>query len=837
MIYSSSPWCASCMDDLTARREMMSFDRLQQDVRYAWRRLAQSKGFTFVAILTLALGIGANTAIFTLIDAVMLKPLPVRHAAELYRLGDDDNCCVISGLEGPHFSIFSYSLYQYLRDHTPEFRELAAFQAGLEPVSVAESGSAYPLSFTGELVSGNYFSTLGVEAYRGRLIRSDDDQAMRTAVAVMSYRAWQQYYSGRADVVGRNFTVQGVPVTIIGITPPAFFGETLRANPPDFWIPLAQEPAMRGANSLLSQPDEHWLYILGRLGPKVNKTAVEARVNVELQQWLKEIGASRMPPQFRRDIPQQHVFVTPARSGVGLMKIEYTESLKILTGICGLVLLIACANIANLLLARGAANQIQISIRLALGAGRWQLIRQTITESVLLALLGGVAGIFVAYEGTGAILALAFRGARYVPISADPSLPVLGFAWALSVATGIVFGLLPAWIASRAAAADALRSGSRAASSHSMLPQRTLVVLQAALSFVLLCGAGLLTQSLRNLEHQQFGFQTQHRMTARVNAALAEYSPPRLYGIYRQLQEKLEAIPGVRRASFALYSPFSGDNWSSGVSIEGRAPYGGNGGRFPAAWDRVSPHYFETIGTPVLAGRAIEEGDTPASRHVAVINESFAQRYFKNENPLGKHFGLGGVENSLDYEIIGIVGDSKYHNARIPAQPMFFLPLLQMSAAEWAKTDLARSNYIRDIELSLDGHATDIEPLVRRAVTSVDPHLSVFAFRSFDERIGQSFNRERLIARLTECFGMLALLLASVGLYGVTAYSVARRTAEIGVRVALGAARREIIGMILWRSLVQSGIGLGIGVPIFLSLGRLLRHQLYQVKSYDPLIH
>lgn len=810
----------------------MWFDRLHQDARYACRQLAQSKGFTLVALLTLALGIGANSSIFTLIYAVMLKPLPVSHAKELYRLGDNDNCCVMSGFQGDHFSIFSYSLYQYFRDHTPEFQSLAAFQADIGPLSVVQASSGAPQPLAGELVSGDYFETLGVNAYRGRVLTSSDDHPGAVPVALMSYRVWQRYYGADPTIVGRSFTIEGVPMIVVGITPPDFFGETLRATPPEFWIPLAQEPAMKGQNSLLNRLDEHWLYIIGRIKPGVDVNAVQSRVNVELRQWFMDAVAAQIPADYRREIVHQHIFITPASGGVGLMKIEYTEALRILTAVCALVLLIACANIANLLLVRAASNRIQISIRLAMGAARLRIIRQAITESVVLALLGGCAGILVAYAATRAILLLSFAGAEYVPIQANPSLAMLGFTCVLALLTGILFGVLPAWIASRAEPIDALRGGNRSAAMHSSVPQRSLVVVQAVLSFVLIGGAGLLTESLRNLEHQQFGFETRNRIVAHVNPAISEYSPERLRALYEELQAKLEAIPGVRRASFALYSPLGGSNWISGVSIDGRPT--STQKRFSAAWDRVSPHYFETIGTALVSGRFIDEHDTPTSNHVAVINVAFARKYFNNENPIGKHFGLGGVEDSLDYQIVGVVNDTKYTNVRNPAMPMFFLPLLQMSAADWTKSAIVRSNYIHDIELLVASDAANMEPQVRQAVASVDPNLNVFKFRSFRDRISNTFNRERLIAALTEAFGVIALILASVGLYGVTAYMVARRTSEVGLRMALGAGRRDVIGMILRGALLQIGVALLIGVPAFLAMSRLLSNQLFEVSSSDP---
>jgi predicted permease len=472
------------------------FDSVSKDLRFAFRQLAQSKGFTLTAVLTLALGIGANTAIFTLVNAVMLRSLPVADPQRLYRLGDDDNCCVIGGTQS-HFSIYAYPLYVYLRDHTPEFEQMAAFQGGPSRVGVRRQGGAAAgitaVPFTDQFVSGNYFSMFGLRPFAGRLLAPSDDRPGAAPVAVMSYRAWEQHYGADPAVIGAAFVVDGAPVTIAGIAPPGFFGDTLGPNPPDFWLPLAMEPYIRNRNSLLDRKDQHWLYIIGRVKPGASTAALESRANVELRQWFLENN----PPAndaARRDMERQHIVVAAAGGGVALMKQHYEHDLRLLMAITGLVLLIACANLANLQLARGTANAAQMSIRVALGAQRARLVRQTLTESLVLAVMGGAAGLLVATELARFLIGLAFHGANYVPIDATPSLPVLGFAFLLSLITGAVFGIAPAWSASRADPAAALRGAGRSAASRSTLPQRSLVVLQAAVSLVLLAGAGLMVK-------------------------------------------------------------------------------------------------------------------------------------------------------------------------------------------------------------------------------------------------------------------------------------------------------------------------------------------------------
>ncbi len=802
---------------------------LMQDLRYAFRRLGQSPGFALVCVITLALGIGANTAIFTLVNAVMLKSLPVASPKQLYRLGNENRCCVLGGFQD-NWAIYSYALYQQFRDHTPEFTEMAAFQGGLPSLSVRRSSAAGPAEpYVGEFISGNYFSLFGLGAFAGRVITPANDTPGAPPVAVMSYRTWQQHFGLDPSVIGATFSINQMPYAVAGIAPPGFFGDTLRPDPPDFWLPLATEPALNGPNALLNNPRLHWLYIIGRLRPGARPESIQPKVTSQLQSWLSV--QPDLTAHDRSELSKQRIVVAPGGVGVANLQQETAAGLRLLMTVSGLVLLIACANIANLLLARGAATRLETAIRMALGAPRRRLIRLIITESVLLAILGGLAGLVVAFIGTRTILLHAFRGAHYVPISPTPSLPVLGFAFLLSLVTGIVFGVAPAWITTHSDPAEALRGAGRSTRDRSSLPRKSLVVLQVALSVILLIGAGLLTQTLRNLENQRFGFEPQGRLIVRVDPALAGYKPEKLYGLYQQLEQRLPQIPGVLSASYSLYSPMRGDNWSLGIHIEGHPP----DERIGASFDRVGAHYFETIGTRLLRGRVIGDADTPTSRHVAVVNETFARKYFPKEDPIGKHFGMGDPSNSGDLEIVGIVEDAKYQDARAPAYPTFFMPFLQM-AKDPKLSFMIGSHYVGDLELRVAGRPENLEAAVRRTLADIDPNLTVLDMMSLSEQVARNFNQDRLIARLTELFGLLALILACVGLYGVTAYSVARRTSEIGVRMALGADRKSVLGLVLRGALVQLGLGLAVGIPAALAAGRLLASQLYGVKSYDPAI-
>jgi len=802
---------------------------LIQDLRYGLRRVRQSPGFAAVCVITLALGIGANTAIFTLLNAVMLKSLPVSKPGELYRLGNSGNCCVLGGFQDD-WAIYSYSLYQQFRDHTPEFSEMAAFQGGLQSLNVRRAGASGPAEpYVGEYVSGNYFSMFGLGAFAGRTISPADDKPNAAPVAVMSYRTWQQHFGLDPSVIGAPLSIDNLAFTVIGIAPPGFFGDQLRPDPPDFWLSLASEPAHDSETALLNSPGMHWLFIIGRLKPGANPASVQSKVTAQLQNWLRT--QPDLSARDRSQIDKQHIVVTPAKSGVANLQHDSAEGLHLLVIVAGLVLLIACANIANLLLARGAATRFETAIRTALGAPRRRLIRQIITESVLLSVLGGLAGLVVAFAGARAILLIAFRGASFIPIDPRPSLPVLGFAFLLSLVTGVVFGAAPAWITSHSDPIEALRGAGRSTRDRGSLARRSLVVVQVALSAVLLIGAGLLTQSLRNLENQKFGFETRGRVIVHLNANLNGYKPEKLYGLYQEIERRLSQVPGVMNASYSLYSPMRGDNWSFGIHILGHPP----DEQIGASFDRIGPHYFETIGTRLVRGRTIGDQDTPNSPQVAVVNEAFVRKYFPKDDPIGKRFGLGDARNAGDFEIVGVVEDAKYQDAREPAYATFFMPFLQM-AKDPKLAFMIGSHYIQDIELRVAGQPQNLEPAVRRTLADIDPNLNVLNVITLQEQLTRNFNQDRLIARLTELFGLLALLLACVGLYGVTAYSVARRTGEIGIRMALGANRASVVGMVLRGVLAQLAVGLAAGVPVALAGGRLLSSQLYGVKSHDPVI-
>jgi predicted permease len=806
------------------------------DLKLALRQFRKSPGFAATVIFTIALGIGANTAIFTLVHAILLKSLPVANPASLYRLGDLDDCCVNGGFinDDGDFDLFSYDLYRHFQDNTPEFEQLAAFQSGHNMVNVRR-GSTVAKAEIAEYVSGNYFSTFGLGAFAGRTLLPSDDQPGAAPVAVLSYQAWQIAHAADPSVIGSTFYIQNQPFTIVGISPPGFFGDRIDHNPPAFWIPLNLEPVIEGETSILKQPDTNWLYALGRIKPGVNPGSLQAKLTNSLRQWLSTQTAYTINGR-EKEIPKQYVKLTPGGAGIQNLQQEAGSGLHLLMAISGLVLLVACANIANLLLAKGATRRAETSISMALGAARSRLIRQMLVESLLLGCAGGVIGIAMAYAGARMILTLAFPDSPNLPIHASPSIAVLGFAFALSLLTGLIFGIVPAWITSHSDPAEALRGVNRSTKDRASLPQRSLIVFQAALSLVLLVGAGLLTRSLRNLEHQDFGITTTNRYVFHFDPAGAGYTVATVPAANERFEREFSALPGVQSVGLALYSTLEGNNWGEGLFFEGR-PAPGPDDHNNSSWDRVSPHFFETIGQAVVRGRGFTEQDTTTSRMVAVVNQAFVKKFFPNEDPIGHHFGTFDQKYAASYEIVGIVADAKYNNPREPVRPMYFRPMAQLDTRfkdRSAITTETRSLFPNSITLRFAGDAAGLEPLVRHTLANINPNLTVIDFNALDYQVAGNFNQERLISRLTALFGLLALVLASVGLYGITAYSVARRTSEIGLRMALGANRGDVVALVLRAASWQVGLGLAIGIPVALLGGHLMASQLYGVSTYDP---
>jgi putative ABC transport system permease protein len=816
------------------------------DLRDAIRQLRKAPGFTATAVITLALGIGATTAIFTLVHQVMLKSLPVAKPDELWRIGDKIRCCNWGGYtqgDDGDFSLFSWEAYKHFRAHTPEFSDLAALQAGNAALGVRREGSqAQADTRNGEYVSGNFFTTLGVQPWIGRLMTDADDDEGAAPVTVMSYRIWQQKYGSDRSVVGATYQINGHPYTVMGVAPPGFYGAKLAGwGMPDFWLPLTAELVIDGSTSRLKRPNGNFLDLIGRVRPGVDPKSLEAKLKVEFHDWL----ASHVPdmePGEKQLWQNQTLHLTPGGAGVAAMRDQYQAGLKLLLVAAACVLLVACGNLANLMLARGLKDRAQTSIRMALGASRQRLVRKALVESVLLAVIGGTLGIAVAYAGTRLILYLAFQIGgpnNYVPIDASPSWPVLLFTLGMSVLTGIIFGIAPAWMTSHADPVEALRGANRSVSGRRSWMQRSLVIGQAAMSLVLLSAAALLGKSLRNLEHQNFGFETQDRYIAWINPMLSNYKPEELQPMFEKIDDRLRQIPGVRMVAPALYAPMTGDSWNDGIRVAGR-PEPGAKEDTGSGWARITPGFFETLGAKMVLGRPITEDDTATTRKVAVINEAFAKRFFKNQNPIGQHFGPDKIKYASTYEIVGVVKDMRYmtYDYKDPIRPMFWIPeaqTVQYDDPAYTSGEIW-SHYLYNIVIWAPGNPPGMEERVRKALVSVDPNLVLYGVDPYAKVVSVDFQQENMIATLTTLFGVLGLILAAVGLYGVMAYLVEQRTGEIGVRMALGANRGQIVKMVMHGAFSQVGIGLALGIPAAIGAGKLMTDQLFGVKPWDPVM-
>ncbi len=808
--------------------------KLLNDVQYALRQFRRNPGFAITAALTLSLGIGATTAIFTLIYNTMLKALPVQNASKLYMVGKEPTCCNYGGLQGDEWEIFSNDLYLHFRDHTKGFESLTAFQSYATPLLTRRVGDPHPPdTVAGRFVAGNEFSTLGVPLALGRPIQPSDDTEGAPPVAVISYRMWQRRLGLDPHILGTNLTMNGVVVTVVGVTAPEYKGEIVQSDPPELWLALNQEAKFTGADAAHTHhPDTHWLDVVGRIAPDASLDQITAQLNVELRQWLS--SRDTLDAAARAQIGRQKTQLSSARTGVNDVAEGYGRGLKMLMAAAGFVLLIVCANVANLLLVRATAERQQQAVRIALGATRGQLVRQAMISSILLALVGGAGAIAIAYAVAHSVLQLAFRGSEYVPVEVNPSWPVLGFAVLAALVTAVLCAAIPAWISTKTDPASAIRGTSRTMKDSSSAPQRVLVITQAALSVVLLCAAGLLLRSLNNLRTQDFGFHTEDRYIVGIDPFLAGYKPEQTDDLYRKLHESLMRIPGTKKVAFALYTPLSHDNWNGGVFIPGQPDPKPDSDWYSATYIRISPEYFDAIGAKLRTGRFFNDGDDNHGRKVAIVNQVFADRYFHGK-AIGKHFG---VERELEsqFEIVGIVENTKHNDPNVPPPPMYYLPFAQATEIFKPQNKVFEPLGHYAGQVVMDTASTTpaaLEEATRRAFADVNPLLTPQYFRTFSAQVATNFNQDELLARLTSLFGLVALILASIGLYGVTAYSVERRTGEIGVRMALGADRASILRDVLKRALTHCVLGLAIGVPLAYAAGRLMAQHLYGVGAFD----
>jgi len=848
----------------TARRDFGNVTRIEErsrevwqwptvegivaDVRFALRQLIKSPGFTITAVLTLALGIGATTAIFTLVQQVMLQSLPVTSPDQLWRIGDEPHCCDWTGYsqdsddEPGNWTLFSWEAYRQFRANTPGFQDLAALQSGSMPLRVLRPGSSGPPdTANGEFVSGNFFQTLGVSAWRGRLFVDADDRDGAPPVAVMSFHAWREKYGSDSSVVGSTYSINHQAFTIIGVAPAGFIGAKMASwGLADIWMPLATEPLLLGTTARIKNTRVDWLDLIGRARPGTNPKALQAQLQGELQGWLSSHLAD-MTPQEKAVWHKQSLRLSPGGAGFSFLRKAYSRDLLLLMVTACCVLLVACANIANLLLAQGLKKRHQTAVRVALGASHGRLVRKALLESVTLSLIGGAAGVAVAWAGARLILYLAFhtqKQSSWIPVQASPSTVVLLFALGVSVLTGAIFGMMPAWMTSQADPVEALRGASRAIAGGGHWAQKALVIAQAAVSLVLLSAAAMLGDSLRNLEHQDFGFNPDGRYLVSIGSPLlANYKQEQLVPLYRQIQDRFKAIPGARSVSGATYAPMSGNQAGHEIRIQGKPEPGPKEDIF-ADWTRITPRFFDTIGARMLAGRAIDD-DTASTRRVAVINQAFAKKFFGGQNPIGRHFGPGPIKNTATYEIVGVVQNIHYVSWGFtdPDRPMYYVPEAQTVAFDQRdlQSDELVSQNLWSTVIWAPDHPANLFTQIKNALAEINPNLTCTAL-PYSQAIQETFDQQNMIASLAWLFGAVGLALAAIGLYGVTAYGVEQRTSEIGVRMALGADRGSVTAMVLRGAFWQVGIGLGIGIPAAIGAGYLMSSQLFGVAPWNPLL-
>ena len=805
---------------------------LIQDLGYAFRQLRRTPGFTVTVLLTLALGIGANSAIFTLVNAILLHNLPVVDPKTLVRIGDKDDCCVNGGWsDNGDYTLFATDTYSMFKKSLPEFEELAAMESGYawRPITVRRGGpQTVAKSVMGTFVSGNYFRVFGLSPAAGRLFSDADDQKGAALTAVMSYDAWQEDYAGDPSVVGSTFYINTKPATIIGIAPKGFYGDRIDTNPPKYFLPMNAMDPVIGA-PYFNEPDTQWAYIIGRVKPGTSLPALQAKASALLKQQFATLKTFT-DPRAQKVLPRTHVVLTPGGGGIQNMQDGYKDHLKLLQWIAALVLLVACANIANLLLVRGMSRKAELSIRSALGAQRSRIVRQLLTESVLLSGLGGLLGLAVSYLGAHALLALAFPNQHNMPVHAAPSPLVIGFAFVLSLVTGVLFGLAPAVMAARTQPIEALRANARTTAHGASLLQRSLVVLQAALSLVLLVVAGLFAQSLNKAENVDMKLDATNRYIIHINPQAAGYKTTEVEPLYQAIVDRFHAIPGVLKVGLSTYTPMEENNWGSGVKIQGDPDL--NKG---ASWVKATPEYFDAVGTHVVMGRGFTAQDTMHAAPVAVVNQEFVKQFFGKRNPIGHHFGFSDPSKpdaDSAHEIVGVVEDTTYTSVYLKNHAMYFLPMTQpagLASGPDYQLEKDQSMYAGAIVIQTGHPMTGFEKIVGDTLASINPNLTIVKFQTFQQQIDDRFIEERLIARLTSLFGMLALLLAAIGLYGVTAYTVVRRTPEIGIRMALGAARSRVIGVVMRGAMMQTVIGLAIGVPAAIFCVRYVKSQLYEI--------
>ena len=797
-----------------------------QDLRFAVRTLLKSPGFTLVAIVTLALGIGATTAIFTLFDALLLRPLPVAEPSRLVLFSDEAGEGTSSGSPPTGRWIeFSNEVYRHLRDDVSlGFSSIAAVRSGETAILVRrpDAPAAQPQRAQAHLVSGNYFDTMGVAVARGRALTLDDDRAGAAPVAVVSDGFWQRTLQSDPAAIGRTIVLNQTAFTIVGVTPPEFFGERVR-RAPDFWMPLVFQPAIELRPSVLDRTDTYWLSLIGRLAPGQSRTRVATAATGSLRRFLTASAGAAPSAERTAEIRDSRIELSDGASGVSGLRSTYAQPLRVLLAVVALVLLLACANVANLLLTRATARAGEMAMRTALGAGRSRLVRQLLTESLLLAVIGAVCGLLLASWTSRALLAQIVSSSA--PVRATLNAGVLAVTAAIAIAAGLLFGTVPALQASRLDLVAAIRtrhSGGLGGARRSRAAH-ALVIVQIAVSVVLVVGAVLFARSLVNLQRQTLGFDADGVLLARLSPRLAGYAPPAATAMYRSLQERIAALPGVRSATFARYSPFGGSRSVHGGHVEGYTS--GPQEHIGLETVQVGPDYPVTLGIAVRRGRAIDVRDKEGAPRVAMVNEAFVHRFLPNVDPIGRRVGVSD-DRALDMQIVGVIADARFRDADKAVEPIVFTAMLQEN-----------SQFALDCELALrtGGGAAPAAAELRAAVAEIAHDVPMNDPRTLTSQVAGAFDSQRLAARLIAAFGLLALTLACVGLYGTIAQQVAQRTTELGVRMALGADRAGVLRLVLGRIVALVALGLAVGLPAAIGGSRLVASQLFGVGAIDPM--
>jgi predicted permease len=806
-------------------------ESLWKDALWGLRQVVRSPGLSVVAILSLALGIGANTAIFTVIDDLLLKQLPVHDPNMLVSFGDGSSGGIVAFSTPGPYDIFPYDFYRRIAARQDRLDGICAFASFPSTVSVrAGSGTAGPATRAqSHLVSGTFFSVLGAQPLLGRVFSADDTATEgQNAVAVISHRYWRENLSADPGVIGRSIAINGTSFTVIGVMPAAFYGVDLNEQSPDMWLPITMQQAVTMTAPLLKPDGLFWVHIMARRKSGVQVAQAEAWATVEFQRFLTEREGGQMTALRRQQISGTYIPLLPGGAGLSHLRQSYEAPLTVLMIMVGLVLLIACANLANLLLAKAASREREFCARLALGSSRGRIVQQILTEALVLALIGGALGLVLAFWGTRILIHFMDRGAAHTALSATPDLGVLLFTFATCIITAALFGIAPALRGSRTSVAGALSGSTRtaggtAARSRRFLP-KTLIVFQVTLSLVLLTVAGLLLRTLVNLRAQDIGLDRNNVLLVSTNLKFAGYQPERLNALYDEILTRVEALPGVRSASFSGGPPMSRGTWGSPIDLDGRPT--------PPTKDistdlnRVSSGYFETLGIPLLRGRTIQPEDKADSVKSAVVNRTFADRYFRNRDAIGHTFTIADPAAPGVWHIVGIVRDSINRSPAEKPDPFAFLAVTQLTGDD---------QYAYWLEVRSVGDPAKITGEVRAALAGIDPNLPILQTQTIDEQLDHLIDEQRFVSKLAGFFALLALTLACIGLYGVMTYSVVRRTSELGLRMALGAPRTGLLWMVLRESLVLLAIGVALGIPLSLAASRAIKAGLFGVNSADPL--